>query len=90
MNPKELQFRIEGTVTSSTDDDYESLLCAIGNQSAPDWHPRHIGQVVSENDRVVEAVRFARANQMRVAVRGGVTCSSVRSIITRRAIRNFS
>jgi FAD/FMN-containing dehydrogenase len=27
-------------------------------------------QVANEND-VVEAVRFARANQMRVAVRGG-------------------
>jgi FAD/FMN-containing dehydrogenase len=89
VNPKELQFRIEGTVTSSTDDDYESLRRAIWNQSAPDRHPRHIVQVVSEND-VVEAVRFARANQMRVAVRGGVTCSSVRSRITRRAIRNFS
>ena len=89
MNPKELQFRIEGTVTSFTDDDYESLRRAIWNQSAPGRHPRHIVQVVSEND-VVEAVRFARANQMRVAVRGGVTCSSVRSRIMRRAIRNFS
>jgi hypothetical protein len=37
MNPKELHFRIEGTVTSSTDDDYESLRRAmVRNQPAPD------------------------------------------------------
>jgi FAD/FMN-containing dehydrogenase len=71
VNPKELQFRIEGTVTSSTDSNYESLRRAmVWNQLAPDRRPRHIVQVASEND-VVEAVRFARANQMRVAVRGG-------------------
>jgi len=40
------------------------------NQLAADRHPRHIVQVASEND-VVETVRFARANHLRVAVRGG-------------------
>jgi len=71
VNAKELQFRIEGKVTSSSDNDYESLRRAmVWNQLAPDRRPRLIVQVAGEND-VVEAVRFARANQMRVAVRGG-------------------
>lgn len=71
MNPKELQSRIEGTVTSSTDTHYESLRRAmVWNQLAPDRRPRNIVQVASEND-VVETIRFARANQTKVAVRGG-------------------
>src|SRR5262249_47259319 len=70
-NAKELQSLVVGPVTSSTDDNYESLRRAmVWNQLAPDRRPRYIVQVANEND-VVEAVRFARANQMRVAVRGG-------------------
>lgn len=71
MNPKELQSRIEGTVTSSTDTHYESLRRAmVWNQLAPGRRPRNIVQVASEND-VVETITFARANQMKVAVLGG-------------------
>jgi FAD/FMN-containing dehydrogenase len=71
VNPKELQFRIKGTVTSFADSGYVDVRRAmVWNQLTPDRRPRYIVQVANEND-VVEAVRFARANQMRVAVRGG-------------------
>lgn len=67
---KELQSRVAGTVTSSTDKDYESLRAMGWNRLVPNRRPRLIVQVADEKD-VVEAVRFARANQMKVAVRGG-------------------
>lgn len=70
MNLKELQSRIEGTVTSSSDNDYESLRAMGWNRLVPNRRPRLIVQVANDKD-VVEAVRFARANQMKVAVRGG-------------------
>jgi FAD/FMN-containing dehydrogenase len=71
VNPKELQSRIEGTVTSSTDPRYEGLRRSmVWNQLAPDRRPRYIVQAASESD-VVESVRFARSNQLKVAVRGG-------------------
>jgi FAD/FMN-containing dehydrogenase len=69
MDPKELQCRIAGTVTTSNDRDYESLRAAGWNRNVPDRRTRFIVQVADEND-VVEAVRFARANHMKVAVRG--------------------
>jgi FAD/FMN-containing dehydrogenase len=71
MEVKELQSRIEGQVTTSTDAGYENLRCGIiWNQLTPARYPRLIVQAATEHD-VVEAVRFARAHGMKIAVRGG-------------------
>jgi FAD/FMN-containing dehydrogenase len=70
MNLNELRSRIAGIVTSSTDKDYENLRTSGWNHPPPDRRPRYIVQVANEND-VVEAVGFARANQLKIAVRGG-------------------
>jgi FAD/FMN-containing dehydrogenase len=71
MELKNLQNRIQGSVTNLTDVSYESLRRSlVWNQLAPDRRPQYIVQVASEND-VVETVRFARTNQLKIAVRGG-------------------
>jgi FAD/FMN-containing dehydrogenase len=71
VNRKELQARIEGTVTNTSDSHYESLRRAtVWNRLVPDRFPRLIVQAAGEHD-VVEAVKFARANQMKVSLRGG-------------------
>jgi FAD/FMN-containing dehydrogenase len=71
MNVNELQSRIEGKVTTATDADYENLRRGmIWNQLTPTRYPQMIVQVATEHD-VVEAVRFARAHRMKIAVRGG-------------------
>jgi FAD/FMN-containing dehydrogenase len=71
MEVKELQSRIEGTVTTATDAGYEHLRREmIWNQLTPARYPRLVVRVTTEHD-VVEAVRFARANGMKIAVRGG-------------------
>jgi FAD/FMN-containing dehydrogenase len=68
---KELGAHVQGRVTNSTDISYESLRRSmIWNQLVPERHPRIIVEADDEND-VVEAVRFARANRMKVAERGG-------------------
>jgi FAD/FMN-containing dehydrogenase len=71
MDVKTLQSRIEGKVTAATDAGYEQLRRElIWNQLTPMRFPQVIVQVVSEHD-VVEAVRFARTQNMKIAVRGG-------------------
>jgi FAD/FMN-containing dehydrogenase len=71
MDVKELQSRIEGKVTSATDAGYEHLRREMSwNQLTPARYPQLVAQVATEHD-VVEAVRFARAHGMKVAVRGG-------------------
>jgi FAD/FMN-containing dehydrogenase len=71
MELKELQGRIQGDVTNFGDASYENLRRAlVWNQLVPERHPRIIVEAASDND-VVEAVRFARANRMKIAVRGG-------------------
>ena len=71
MDAKELQSRIEGTVTTATDAEYENLRRGMSwNQLTPTRYPQLVVQVATEHD-VVEAVRFARAHGMKVAVRGG-------------------
>jgi FAD/FMN-containing dehydrogenase len=71
MEVKELQSRIEGRVTTTTDTSYENLRRElIWNQLTPARYPRLIVQVATEQD-VVETVRFARATGMKIAVRGG-------------------
>jgi FAD/FMN-containing dehydrogenase len=71
MDVKELQSCIEGKVTTGTDPGYENLRRElIWNQLTPARYPQLIVQVATEHD-VIEAVRFARANRMKIAVRGG-------------------
>ena len=71
MEVKELQGRIEVKVTARDDSGYEDLRRGIiWNQLTPERYPRLIVQAASEHD-VVEAVRFARARGMKIAVRGG-------------------
>ncbi|WP_342349127.1 FAD-binding oxidoreductase [uncultured Nitrospira sp.] len=71
MNVQALQSRIEGKVTTATDAGYEQLRRSlIWNQLTPGRYPQIVVQVANEHD-VVEAVRFARSENMKVAVRGG-------------------
>ncbi len=71
MEVKELRSRIEGHVTTSTDAVYENVRRGITwNQLTPARYPRLIMQAATEQD-VVEAVLFARAHGMKIAVRGG-------------------
>src|SRR5687767_13731910 len=71
MDVKELQSRIEGDVIVSTDPGFEDLRRGlIWNQLTPARYPEVVVQVASEND-VVEAIRFARSRDLKVAVRGG-------------------
>ena len=71
MDVKELQSRIDGDVIAATDPGYEALRRGlIWNQLTPARFPQFVVQVASEND-VVEAIRFARSHDLKVAVRGG-------------------
>jgi FAD/FMN-containing dehydrogenase len=71
VEAKELQSRIEGKVTTATDPGYEHLRREIiWNQLTPARYPQLVVQVATEQD-VVEAVRFARTQRMKIAVRGG-------------------
>ncbi len=71
MDAKQLQSRIEGTVTVATDARYEDLRRSlIWNQLTPARYPQLVVQVASEQD-VVEAIRFARTHDLKIAVRGG-------------------
>ncbi len=71
MNVQALQSRIEGKVTTATDPGYEDLRRSlIWNQLTPGRYPQAVVQVANEQD-VIEAVRFARAQNLKIAVRGG-------------------
>ena len=71
MDVKALQSRIEGKVTVATDAGYEQLRRSlVWNQLTPTRYPQVVVQVATEKD-VVEAVRFARTQNMNIAVRGG-------------------
>src|SRR5262249_7038369 len=71
MEVKELQSRFEGKVTTTTDAGYGNLRRElIWNQLTPARYPQLIVQVTTEHD-VIEAVRFARVNRMKIAVRSG-------------------
>jgi FAD/FMN-containing dehydrogenase len=71
MDVQELQSRIEGKVTIATDAGYEHLRREIiWKHQTPARYPQLVVQVATEHD-VIEVVRFARANRMKIAVRGG-------------------
>jgi FAD/FMN-containing dehydrogenase len=68
---KELRSRVTGAITTSEDSHYERLRRSmVWNQLVPQRRPRIIVQAANEN-AVVEAVRFARNNGMKVAMRAG-------------------
>src|SRR6516165_6179297 len=68
---KELRSRVTGAITTSDDSHYERLRRSmVWNQLVPQRHPHIIVQAANEN-AVAEAVRFARGNEMKVAIRGG-------------------
>lgn len=70
MELTELRNRIQGNVTTSADAGYEAVRRSmVWNQLVPQRRPRAIVQVASKDD-VVEAVRFARTNRLKLAVRG--------------------
>lgn len=70
MNVNGLQSRIAGTVTTATSAGYEDLRQSlVWNGNKPARSPELIVHVANEQD-VVEAVRFARAERLKVAVRG--------------------
>jgi len=71
MDLRELRSRVTGAITSSEDGHYDRLRRSmVWNQLVPARRPRLIVQAANEN-AVVEAVRFAARNGMKVAVRGG-------------------
>ena len=71
MGVEELQSRIVGKVTTATDAGYEQLRRDMNwNQLTPMRYPQLIVQVATEHD-VVETIRFARAHEMKISVRGG-------------------
>lgn len=70
MELAELRKRIRGNVTAADGSGYESLRRSmVWNRLVPERRPRAIVQAAGEDD-VVESVRFARANRLKVAVRG--------------------
>jgi FAD/FMN-containing dehydrogenase len=71
MDLEGLQRRIRGRVTAATQSEYEDLRRdVVWHDLKPPRYPALVAEVTSEQD-VVEVVRFARAQGMKVAVRGG-------------------
>lgn len=67
----DLQAQVLGKVTDASDPSYEAVRRAISwNELTPARYPRLILRAKTEQD-VVEAVRFARASRMKIAVCGG-------------------
>ena len=70
MDLTRLQSRIRGKVIDRGNQSYRAAWEANWNQLRPERYPDLIVQVANDHD-VVEAVRFARENGLKVAVRGG-------------------
>lgn len=70
MDSALLQNRIAGKIIHRDHPDYQDAWKANWNQLRPERYPDLIVQVASDLD-VVEAVKFARENRLKVAVRGG-------------------
>ena len=65
------EFGFKGAVLTRGDPGFEAAASrGLWNRLLPERRPRVIAQVRDEED-VVAAVRFARANKLKVAVRGG-------------------
>ena len=70
MNSADLQSRIAGRIIDRRHQDYEEVWKQTWNQLRPERYPDLIIQAANDRD-VVEAVKFARENRLKVAVRGG-------------------
>lgn len=71
LNIAELQSKIKGKVYSGTDSKFNDIAYGgLWNKLAPTRKPQYIVSVDEEQD-VVEAVKFAKANKLKVVVRGG-------------------
>lgn len=71
LNALKSDFGFKGAVLSSADSGFEvAAFGELWNKLQPKRHPQVIAQVTDEQD-VVAAVKFARANKLKVAVRGG-------------------
>ena len=71
IDPSALKARVKGRVASPVDDDFgEIAFDRQWNQLRPSRSPEVVARVRDEQD-VVEAVRFAKAHELKVAVRGG-------------------
>ncbi len=70
MDTSSLQSRCIGRVICRGDEAYAAIREADWNQLRPDRFPDLIVQAASDHD-VVEAIRFAREANLKVAVRGG-------------------
>src|SRR5918998_3197062 len=65
------KFGFKGRALAASDAGFaEAAFGELWNQLQPTRHPQVIAQVTDEQD-VVAAVKFARANKLKVAVRGG-------------------
>ncbi len=71
MELSHLRTRLRGSVTAPTDPGYEHLRRSlVWHLQVPERRPRAIVRVADVRD-VIETVRFARANHVQLAVRGG-------------------
>lgn len=71
FNIAELQGKIKGKVYSGTDSKFNDIAYGgLWNKLAPTRKPQYIVNVDEEQD-VIEAVKFAKANNIKVVVRGG-------------------
>ena len=71
LSPLKTDFGFKGAVLSASDPGFEAAAFGeLWNKLQPTRHPQVIGQVTDEQD-VAAAVKFARANKLKVAVRGG-------------------
>ena len=71
MDWKKLQQKIKGKVVTASEKNFDSVKSAmVWNQIKPNRSPQII-VTVQDDDDVVEAILFARANQLKVAVHGG-------------------
>ena len=71
MTTSTLRQSIKGQVLSAADPEFEKAALDIWNKyGPPKRRPQLIVRVANEQD-VVEAVRFARSENLKIAVRGG-------------------
>ena len=70
MDNARLKTRIAGKVIDCNHPEYQGVWKQNWNQLRPERYPDLIVQVSSDHD-VVEAVKYARENRLKVAVRGG-------------------
>lgn len=71
MNVEDLRSPIQGTITTLTDTGYEDCRRElVWNEVKPARYPQLIVQAATDQD-LVQTIRFARVNKLKVAIRGG-------------------